>query len=105
MASKIDKEIAQRAKKIHGDFEHRPKWCDNFWRIFFKHPATYFSLALFALAFFCFGFYQDWNWKNVIYLTFSNGITALITSLVQYFIFEKKIKATVRYFKNIVEYL
>jgi len=50
MASKIDKEIAQRAKKIDGDFEHRSKKCDNFWRIFFKHP--FLSSQLWYFCFF-----------------------------------------------------
>lgn len=49
MASKIDKEIAQRAKKIDGDFEHLSKKCDNFWRIFFKHPIFVFSIIVFFL--------------------------------------------------------
>ena len=91
MASKIDKEIAQRAKKTHGDFEYRSKWCDNFWRIFFKHPIVVF-LSL-VILFSCFGFYYDFNWKNMIYVSYTHGITALTTGLIQYFIFQKKNKS------------
>jgi hypothetical protein len=90
MASIIDKEIAKRAKKIDGDFEHLSKKCDNFWRIFFKRPIFVFPITVFLFV--CFGFYQDWNWKNMIYVGYTHGITALITGLIQYFIFEKKNK-------------
>ena len=91
MASKIDKEIAQRAKKIDGDFEHLSKKCDNFWRIFFKHPIVVFTILVIFL--YCFGLYHDFNWKNMIYVSYTHGITALITGLIQYFIFEKKNKS------------
>ena len=40
MASKIDKEIAQRAKKIDGDYEHLSKKCDNFWRTESVHNSV-----------------------------------------------------------------
>ena len=91
MASKIDKEIAKKAKKLDSDYEHLSKKCDNFWRIFFKHPLVVFIIL--AILFCCFGFYQDWNPKNMIYVSYTHGITALITGLIQYFIFEKKNKS------------
>ena len=70
MASIIDKEIAKRAKKIDGDFEHLSKKCDNFWRIFFKRPIFVFPITVFLFV--CFGFYQDWNWKNMIYVGYTH---------------------------------
>ncbi len=57
MASKIDREIAERAKKLDSDYEHLSKKCDNFWRIFFKHPLVVFIIL--SILFYCFGYYQD----------------------------------------------
>ena len=93
MASKIDKEIAQRAKKIDGDYEHLSKKCDNFWRTLYKRPIFVFPSIVIVFLFVCFGLYHDFNLKNMLYVSFTHGITALITSLIQYFIFQKKNKS------------
>ena len=93
MASKIDKEIAKKAKKLDSDYEHLSKKCDIFWKTFYKRPIYIFPSLGIVILFICFGFYHDFNWKNMIYVSYTHGITALITSLIQYFIFEKKNKS------------
>ena len=93
MASKIDKEIAKKAKKLDSDYEHLSKKCDNFWKTFYKRPIYIFPSLGIVIFFICFGFYHDFNWKNMIYISYTHGITALITGLIQYFIFEKKNKS------------
>jgi hypothetical protein len=86
MTSAIDKKLAVRRKKADSDFEHLSKWCNHFWNIAWKHPITHITIFVFV----CFGFYQEWNFKNMISVSFSHGITAIITSLTQYLFFERK---------------
>lgn len=88
MSSKIDKKLENRRKEADGDYNHLSKWCNNFWKIAWKHPLT----ILIVFIFVCFGYYYDWNYKNMVSVSFSHGITSLLTGLIQYLFFQSRKK-------------
>jgi hypothetical protein len=87
MASKLDKELAEKRKKRDEDLEERVARCNAFWRIFFIHPVTY--IGLITLGIIGLGVYWDWNPKRMIVFVFKYGLTILTTALLQNFINEK----------------
>jgi hypothetical protein len=93
MASKLDKELAEKRKRRDEDLEERVARCNAFWRIFFIHPATYIMVVILGIM--GLGVYWDWNLKLMIIFTFKYGLTILTTALLQNFINEKVTKKIV----------
>ena len=88
MVSKIDKELAEKRKKIDGDLDHRISSCKGFWKVFIIHPATWAFIIIFCFS--CYGIYHDWNLKQMIGSAFGYFITAILTGLIQHFITKDK---------------
>jgi hypothetical protein len=90
MPSKIDKELLDKRKKLDADHEDCIKSYKNYWKIFFIRPRNYLIAIILIICFICFGLYHDWQYKTMIWLAFTHGLSGFLVGIIEYIVIKKK---------------